>query len=83
MSRAESLGSVAWRSVIVERDAYHCTCLADSKLTLRAALDLARKASLTYPESRVCVFKGKRVGKLTAIYRQGSSTDARLMEASR
>ena len=83
MSRAESLGSVAWRSVFVEHAGQRASVLLDGKVTLRAALDLARKASLTYPDVAVSVFRGARIGRLTATFRSGVSTDARTVEASR
>lgn len=71
MKRNLSLGAVAWRSVMVAHDGYRSSCLLDGSRTLRCALDLARKASVTYPGVDVCVFTGKRVGKLTATFRDG------------
>ncbi len=83
MSRAESLGAVAWRSVFVEHVGQRAAVLLDAKVTLRAALDLARKASLTYPDVKVSVFRGARVGRLTMTFRNGVSEAARSAEASR
>jgi hypothetical protein len=69
--KRESPGAVAWRSVIRTEVDGRQTVLMDESRTLRAALDLARKASATWPDCVVHVFRGKRIGRWSATFERG------------
>lgn len=64
---------VLWRSVFIEHANGRTVCIMDGKRTERAAHSLALDCSKTYPDAKVSVFHGKRIGRFEGSYANGQA----------